>query len=1051
MSDMDYGDTKSNDEFDMGNEDDVPKREPRKRRLSIMPLNKSIHESRKRIAVGMMIALFIVVVGSAVGVVFGTAGLSGSKGPKDDDTSAQSGGNKNNTVASAIFVQRLETTEQERLTEDEQKAFCGVIENNAAMALKSSENEGDYEAFCEVTDQKVVSGTRHHRGLRDSNQRRELEGALIDVTYSLEYRMDPTANGENGVDMDENNVPLLLTMFKDYMNDHLSKVTDNLNSAGVSVENIGEVQIIEVISTGIPEINPTDSSIENSTSLPTDSPTTSPIEDSADEEENDNAGTDFELSDTPAFYRSARNAPFPVQMAKFSSKIVDGYSSCIDLQDDVLTAARIQANAVIMQQAKNGDSMFPVMYEIAEVTNVADESVTESKEGNEGFETNNQVQGVNEADVIKSNGREIYAAYGDKIIALEANGGRILSETVMPKLESIGEGCNYVKPPIIIYEEPEEEAINVIAADPQEPDTTPEEETEKTVVPEPKIAAMPIYGDSKPIVRSLMLDGDRLTVAVESQRNWCSSENQPILSDYGRTHIRLYDVSDPTQLVLIGTRDLQGTYREARRIDSNAHFVSVTNVNTFSLLEPLYRWRQEYSGLNDTEYILMATEIATKQTDIFARKLLKEMAMNDLDCSNMARISMMETGSHTGDADELDSSYSDGILNGYAQVTTLDMQHEVSVTSDINGTENNLSVHASGIFLRTYSVEVYASQSTLVLFGTGYRWDFTSSSQTTYLCTFRLQDGTATPTAVGAVPGDLLDQFSIDHKGDYLRVASTESSTWGYFNHTDGDGNIFQRWRQETNNRITVLRFPDQSAESGEKNNTVLEEVGYIDGLGEPGERIFAVRYVGNLAYVVTFLQTDPFYTIDMSDAQNPKMVGELKISGFSNYLHPVDNESILAVGQEARDGRAVGLQVSMFNVSDPRNASLQARYTVEEDDDNWSSSEAQFEHKAFRYLARQQMLILPARISGEDTFDGFLIFDVNKTHIEPNFNITHTRSYQGCNYNAYLQARSIVINEQVTTFKGHTIKNHNLTTRDLIWDADLDKNLTKEDCVWYL
>jgi len=123
----------------------------------------------------------------------------------------------------------------------------------------------------------------------------------------------------------------------------------------------------------------------------------------------------------------------------------------------------------------------------------------------------------------------------------------------------------------------------------------------------------------------------------------------------------------------------------------------------------------------------------------------------------------------------------------------------------------------------------------------------------------------------------------------------------------------------------------------------------------------------------------------------------------------------------------------------------------VEEDDDNWSSSEAQFEHKAFRYLARQQMLILPARISGEDTFDGFLIFDVNKTHIEPNFNITHTRSYQGCNYNAYLQARSIVINEQVTTFKGHTIKNHNLTTRDLIWDADLDKNLTKEDCVWYL
>eukprot|EP00957_Ditylum_brightwellii_P019651 1482387-Ditylum_brightwellii.AAC.1 len=87
-------------------------------------------------------------------------------------------------------------------------------------------------------------------------------------------------------------------------------------------------------------------------------------------------------------------------------------------------------------------------------------------------------------------------------------------------------------------------------------------------------------------------------------------------------------------------------YWEARRINLNAHFVSVTNVNTFSLLELLYQWRQEYSGLNDTEYILKATEMATKQTDILVWKLLKEMVMNDLDCSNMARISMMETGIH---------------------------------------------------------------------------------------------------------------------------------------------------------------------------------------------------------------------------------------------------------------------------------------------------------------------------------------------------------------------------------------------------------------------
>ncbi|GIT77045.1 MAG: hypothetical protein Ct9H300mP31_15760 [Acidimicrobiaceae bacterium] len=80
------------------------------------------------------------------------------------------------------------------------------------------------------------------------------------------------------------------------------------------------------------------------------------------------------------------------------------------------------------------------------------------------------------------------------------------------------------------------------------------------------------------------------------------------------------------------------------------------------------------------------------------------------------------------------------------------------------------------------------------------------------------------------------------------------------------------------------------------------------------GERIFAVRYVGDVAYVVTFRQTDPFYTVDLSDPTAPTVRGELKITGFSGYLHPVGPDRVLGIGQEATDeGRTTGTKVTLF------------------------------------------------------------------------------------------------------------------------------------------
>eukprot|EP00565_Helicotheca_tamesis_P000608 CAMPEP_0185727770 /NCGR_PEP_ID=MMETSP1171-20130828/3369_1 /TAXON_ID=374046 /ORGANISM="Helicotheca tamensis, Strain CCMP826" /LENGTH=836 /DNA_ID=CAMNT_0028396403 /DNA_START=131 /DNA_END=2641 /DNA_ORIENTATION=- len=741
-------------------------------------------------------------------------------------------------------------------------------------------------------------------------------------------------------------------------------------------------------------------------------------------------------------FQSSEDAPFDVTLRYYTSDVVEGYASCSDLRDDILTAARIQANAVILQQAKLGMNKYrpkrgPITMamesspqeEAAEA--VPEENAEMSVDDSEGFETNNQVKGVQEADVIKSNGKEIYAAYGDKLVVLNTTGS-ILSEITMPKLDDLGD-CK-PPPPIVPFLEKTEESGDV------KTEESEDEGEEEMAVPKSSIMPPRPPREIKPDVRSLLLRGNRLAVVVESRRNWCYSRNQPILADYGRTQIRLYDISDPTNLVLVGTRDLQGLYREGRRIDNHAHFVSVTYVNSYSVTGPLYRWNREYYALNDTEYIALATEIATNNTVDFADRLVKEMDVTDFDCANMAKISMWETGNQnrTEDEDDVDITYTSGIINGFAQVSTMDMEHEYESTLD--GTE--LLANTSGIFLRTSWVELYASKTMLVLFGTGYQWNFRSSTQTTYLCAFHLQGGAVSPKAIGSVPGDLLDQFSIDHKDNYLRVASTEFGPWQWVDPIEkGERG---RWFQETNNQITVFELPDDGF-----NKSVLEEVGSIDGLGEPGERIFAVRYVGDFAYVVTFIRTDPFYIIDMSDATNPMIVGELKISGFSNYLHAVDDETLLAVGQEATDdGRAIGLQLSMFNVSNSSDPTLISRFTVEEDDDSWSWSDAQFEHKAFRYFSSLQKIILPTRIYGKDAFDGFLVFGVNETSdIVPEFNISHTRKYHGC---TSLQARSIVVDKKVTTFKGSTVKNHDLLDGTKIWDVDLDENRTKDDCFWW-
>jgi hypothetical protein len=201
------------------------------------------------------------------------------------------------------------------------------------------------------------------------------------------------------------------------------------------------------------------------------------------------------------------------------------------------------------------------------------------------------------------------------------------------------------------------------------------------------------------------------------------------------------------------------------------------------------------------------------------------------------------------------------------------------------------------------------------------------------------QPGPPRHVASGSVAGTLLNQYSLSEHQGHLRVATTSADAPG-----------IPEQAPATQSSVTVLK----------RDGATLVEVGRLDGLGL-GERIHSVRFVGPVGYVVTFRQVDPLYTLDLSDPARPRKVGELKITGYSAYLHPAGDGKLIGVGQEATEqGRVTGTQVSLFDVSDPAAPTKVAGHHLP-----GASSEVEFDPHAFLYWPARDLVVLPVTGSG--------------------------------------------------------------------------------------
>ena len=213
----------------------------------------------------------------------------------------------------------------------------------------------------------------------------------------------------------------------------------------------------------------------------------------------------------------------------------------------------------------------------------------------------------------------------------------------------------------------------------------------------------------------------------------------------------------------------------------------------------------------------------------------------------------------------------------------------------------------------------------------------------------------------------------------------------------------------------------------------------------------------------MTFLQTDPFYVLDLNPA-GAKVLGDLQINGFSSYIQSINaaDNLLVAVGQDAdSDGRVLGVKISLFDATNPAKPVELQQFVVEQDPDVYSSSLVQWDFKAFRWLSLADgvgILIMPLQIYSYNNeltgnFDGFVAYDVSSAGISLRLNISHVESEQfyGCYYRAYLPERSFVFNGNVTTMKGHSVVSTDLDTSERRWTLDMPKPETKNDCVYWL
>ena len=418
-------------------------------------------------------------------------------------------------------------------------------------------------------------------------------------------------------------------------------------------------------------------------------------------------------------------------------------------------------------------------------------------------------------------------------------------------------------------------------------------------------------------VEGLYQQQDRL-LALTASNWWGAYGDQELQSWVGEsTGLQLFDLSDPTNPTDLATVSIEGALITSRKTAAGVHIVSRHSPSMDGFV--YYPSSEQDKANNDALLQNLSWE-----------DLLPEVLENDVPLALL-------------NADNCYSIDADHPLAprqlGYPTVTTV-----VTINP-------NTGAVTDGLCYLEYSDGAYFSGEALHLTQTDYDQD--SQRHRTYVHRFDLSAG-MTYAGSGRVDGALFlggqNDFRISAAGDNLRLVTTQrtSDSSDSFDH-----GLYVLQVDATDKQLnTVGQLPNSERP---------------DEIGKPNEDLYGVRFVGNRAYLVTFERTDPLYTIDLADPTDPYIVGELEVTGFSNFLHPVSDDLLLGLGRSA-DNR---VKLELFDVSDFAAPVSRGVLTLGADL-SWAYTAAEYDRHAFSYLVGDATDRLAIPLSG------YVLTDVN-------------------------------------------------------------------------
>ena len=459
---------------------------------------------------------------------------------------------------------------------------------------------------------------------------------------------------------------------------------------------------------------------------------------------------------------------------------------------------------------------------------------------------------------------------------------------------------------------------------------------------EPALVSELELGDAGGRDAQLLLSGDRALVFSQATRR----------PDFvPSTLVAEVDIGEPAEPALIRSAEIEGAYVNARLRGETAHLVIASRPD-YPVEPPQPPGGPIPELAPDERPPSGATgETGPEPEDPDVPDWVPTLTLADAETGESATAPLFECG---------DVSYP-GDFAGLGTVSVLTIDAEAGLpavdTDTVMTDGHTVYASAESLYVATEKVEnpgggVIGSVGRAVVPDTDviappvfspdtaiHRFDVTSPDETAY-------------AASGEIPGRILNEWSLSEHDGYLRVAATE-------------GDPFASGPNESETVVTVL----------EQRDGALAPVGRAGGLGR-GETIFGVRFIGEMGYVVTFEQTDPLYTVDLSDPESPEVTGELKIPGYSAYLHPVGDDLILGIGQDGTgDGMLTGAQASLFDVSDPEEP--QRTDTLNLLDDRFASAQAEWDHHAFLYWPPESLAAVPVTSYGRDADASAVAFRV--------------------------------------------------------------------------